>query len=411
MTHRQPGPKQNRQRVNPQATRIGLSLVGGLVAVGLLLGPFPTQASAAGDGRGGIGTNQIGKFDAPVYVVGPKGAGGLVFVVEQPGRIKMIKGNRKVGGTFLDLTDRVQDGGERGLLSVAFDPRYRKTRKFFVFYTDSQGDLVVEQYKRSPSRSRKALKGSAKRLLDIPHRDYSNHNGGQLQFGPNRLLYVSTGDGGSSGDPDENAQNKEVLLGKLLRIDPFRSDGNRNYSIPDGNPFNGSSGADEIFSIGLRNPFRFSFDRKKPNRLFIGDVGQDRFEEINYDLIGMANGANYGWDAFEGYSQFSPDASPIPANHDEPVKVTRHTDGNCSVIGGYVVRDKRLRSLRGRYVYTDLCNGKLRSFIPRLSRARNDRSSGIDLGSGTASFGEDRFGRIYIANVLNGEVVRLSPKR
>ncbi len=363
----------------------------------------------AGDGRGGFKADPIASFDSPVYVHGPEGAGGLVFVVEQRGVIRMIKDGKKLGGKFLDIHRRVQSGGERGLLSVAFSPAYRKNRRFYVFYTDGGGDLRVEEYKRSRNNARDAKEGSARKVIEIDHSANSNHNGGQLQFGPDRKLYISTGDGGSGGDPPENAQNKSSLLGKILRIDPRKSKRNR-YTVPNDNPFTGRPGRREIFSFGLRNPYRFSFDRGR-RRIAIGDVGQDAREEIDFEKLRKANGANFGWDAFEGTKRFnSPDASPPPKNHEKPIHDYSHAGGNCSITGGYVVRDRRINSLFGRYVYTDFCRGEIRSLIPTVRGGRKDRSAGLGRQSGISSFGEDARGRIYVANLSTGKVSRINPR-
>jgi glucose/arabinose dehydrogenase len=368
-----------------------------------------SPSARIGDGRGGFAAETVANFDQPVYVNGPAGANGLVFVVEQPGTIRMIKDGKKLGGAFLDIRDRVQSGGERGLLSVAFSPFYANNRRFYVFYTDQRGDLVVQEYRTSRNDPRDAKEASARTVIKVRHRENSNHNGGQLQFGPDGDLYISTGDGGSGGDPPENAQNKSKLLGKILRIDPGKPNGTgkKGYTVPRSNPFVGRAGADEIFSYGLRNPYRFSFDRR---RIAIGDVGQDSREEIDFEKLGTANGANFGWDAFEGNIRFpSSDASPPPPKHERPILDYSHSRG-CAVAGGYVVRDKRIASLSGRYIYADYCQGEIRTLIPRTDRARDDRSAGLPNESGISSFGEDTRGRIWFANVNDGSVSVIKPR-
>jgi glucose/arabinose dehydrogenase len=240
-------------------------------------------------------------------------------------------------------------------------------------------------------------------VIQIPHPVNSNHNGGQLQFLDN-LLYFGTGDGGAGGDPPNNAQNKDVLLGKLLRIDP-RPSGGRPYSVPSSNPFVGRDGRDEIYSYGLRNPFRFSFDTTHGQpRIAIGDVGQDRFEELDYLTAGRANGANFGWDAFEGFAEYD---TPDPGGTVKPIFAYGRGRG-CTIIGGYAVRDRRLPSLRGRYVYADLCEGELRALTPHLKRASGDRKLGLRVES-PSSFGEDQRGRLYVVS-LEGPVYRLVPR-
>jgi glucose/arabinose dehydrogenase len=358
----------------------------------------------------GVALKRIGSFDHPVYVTGAPGFPKLLFVVEQPGRIAVLRGGRRVPHAFLDLRGAVgYDGGERGLLSVAFPPDYARSKRFYVYYTDNSGNIRVDELRRR-SATRAAL-GSRRGVIAVPHPVNANHNGGQLQF-LGHLLYLGTGDGGSGGDPPNNAQNKGVLLGKLLRIDPRRS-GGRPYSVPASNPFVGRPGRDEIYSYGLRNPFRFSFDRVTAGRprIAIGDVGQNRVEELDYTTVGRANGANFGWDAFEGFSKYEEDNgdTPDPGGTVKPIFAYSHDrGGSCSIIGGYVVADRRLRGLYGRYVYADLCEGKLRSLDPHLKRAGDERRLGLSVAS-PSSFGEDDRHRLYVAS-LEGPVYRLVPR-
>ncbi len=363
----------------------------------------PATASA----RRAVGLKKIGSFDAPVYVTGAPGFPKLLFVVEQQGRIAVLKGSRRAG-TFLDIRGLVSYGGERGLLSVAFPPDYARSKRFYVYYTDAEGSIRIDEFRRRTAT--RAAAGSRREVIRIPHPVNANHNGGQLQFLGN-LLYFGTGDGGSGGDPPNNAQNKDVLLGKLLRIDP-RAAGGRPYTVPASNPFVGKPGRDEIYSYGLRNPFRFSFDTAHAQpRIAIGDVGQNRFEELDYTTVGRAAGANFGWDALEGFSKYSDENSgtPDPGGTVKPIFAYPHSrDGSCSIIGGYVVRDPRLPSLRGRYVYADLCEGQLRSLAPHLKRASGDRRLGLQVQS-PSSFGEDQDHRLYVAS-LEGPVFRLVPR-
>lgn len=354
---------------------------------------------AAASARKGVALKQIGSFDAPVHVTGAPGFPKLLFVVEQPGRVLALQGGRP--RTFLDIRGLVGYGGEEGLLSVAFPPDYARSKRFYVYYTDKAGNIRVDEFRRRTAT--RASFGSRRPVIGIPHPVNANHNGGQLQFLGN-LLYFGTGDGGAGGDPPNNAQNKDVLLGKLLRIDP-RASGGRPYSVPSSNPFAGRAGRDEIYSYGLRNPFRFSFDttRGQP-RIAIGDVGQDRFEELDYLTVGRANGANFGWDAFEGFAKYE---TPDPGGTVKPIFAYGRGRG-CTIIGGYVVRDPRLRGLRGRYVYADLCEGQLRSLVPHLKRASGDRKLGLSVASPT-SFGEDQRRRLYVTS-LEGPVYRLVPR-
>ncbi|MGN6815205.1 MAG: PQQ-dependent sugar dehydrogenase [Solirubrobacterales bacterium] len=359
--------------------------------------------------KSGVALKKIGSFDHPVYVAGAPGFPRLLFVVEQPGRIAVLRGGHRLRKPFLDIRGQVSYGGERGLLSVAFPGDYAQSRRFYVYYTDNAGNIRIDEFKRASAT--RAAAGSDRQVIEIPHPNFANHNGGQLQFLGN-LLYFGTGDGGSGGDPPNNAQNKDVLLGKLLRIDP-RPSGGKPYSVPASNPFVGKPGRDEIYGYGLRNPFRFSFDMgARQPRIAIGDVGQNRFEEVDYTTVAGASGANFGWDAFEGFHKYEDENSgtPDPGGTVKPIFAYSHGrgGGSCSIIGGYVVRDPRLRGLRGRYVYADLCEGRLRSLVPHLKRASNDHVLGPRVAS-PSSFGEDDHHRLYVAS-LEGPVFRLIPR-
>jgi glucose/arabinose dehydrogenase len=382
------------------------SLAAALLGLALVL---PACGSAKPPAAG-VGLKQIGRFESPVYVTGAPGFPKLLFVVEQPGRVEVLRDGRRLGRPFLDISDLVSYEGERGLLSIAFPPDYAQSRRFYVYYTDNAGNIRVDEFKRRSAT--RAARGSRRAVIEIPHPVNANHNGGQLQF-LGDLLYLGTGDGGSGGDPPNNAQNRNVLLGKLLRIDPRPSHG-RPYSIPPDNPFaDGKGGRPEIYSYGLRNPFRFSFDRvsARQPRLAIGDVGQNRFEEVDYTTVEGAAGANFGWDAFEGFSPYREENSgtPDPGGTTKPIFAYPHSrDGSCAIVGGYVVGDPRLPSLHGRYVYADLCEGQLRSLVPHLGGADGDRKLGLSV-SEPSSFGEDDQGRIYVCS-LEGPVYRLVPR-
>lgn len=380
-------------------------------------GGVAVAAPQTGDGRGGIKLKRIAGFDQPVYVTRAPGRRNrkLLFVVEQSGVVRVLRGNRKKRQPFINIEKRVRFGGERGLLSIAFHPRYAKNRRFYLYYTDRQGDIKIAQF-RTKRRNKTRAQRSGAKVIEIPHRTASNHNGGTAAFGPDGHLYIGTGDGGGGCDPGENAQSRRSLLGKILRIDPKRK---RGYSVPAGNPFVGQKGArNEIFASGLRNPFRFSFDRAS-GTIAIGDVGQSSREEIDYERLRRANGANFGWDAFEGTTRFNPSSScpgeertPRPARHDRPIHQYRHSGSGhtgCSVTGGVVVRDRRLRSLYGRYVYADFCTGRLRSLIPRVGGARSENGAGLRIPRPT-SFGTGRGQRLY-ATTLDGRLYRIKAKR
>lgn len=357
--------------------------------------------------RGHLALKRIGNFDEPTYVAGAPGFPTLLFVVEQEGEVAVMRNGRRLGHPFLDIRGLVGSGGERGLLSIAFPPDYRQSGRFYVYYTDRAGNIRVDEFqRRSATRARF---GSRRTVIEIAHPVNANHNGGQLQF-LGDLLYLGTGDGGSAGDPPNNAQNRESLLGKLLRIDPRPSDG-RPYSVPPDNPFVGKPGRDEIYSYGLRNPFRFSFDTTtaRQPRIAIGDVGQNRFEELDYTTVAGAAGANFGWDAFEGYHPYEEENSgtPDPGGTVKPIMAYSHDrdGGSCTIIGGYVVGRGGPAPLRGRYLYADYCSGVIRSLVPHLHRAGDDRRTGLEVSSPT-SFGEDSHGRLYVCS-QQGQVFRL----
>jgi glucose/arabinose dehydrogenase len=393
--------------------RAVLSLVFAVVALVALpaCGTAQQQGAMAERHASGIALKRIGNFERPTYVAGAPGYPKVLFVVEQPGRVEVTRGGHRLRRPFLDIRDLVgYDGGERGLLSIAFPPDYRSSGRLYVYYTDNGGNIRVDEFRRRSAT--RAARGSRRTVIEIPHPVNANHNGGQLQF-LGQLLYLGTGDGGSAGDPPNNAQNKESLLGKLLRIDP-RPSGGHPYSVPADNPFVGKLGRDEIYSYGLRNPFRFSFDTVTASqpRIAIADVGQNRFEELDYATVAAARGANFGWDALEGFAPYSEENSgtPDPGGTTKPILAYSHSrdSGSCSIIGGYVVGSGGPPSLRGRYVYSDYCSGRLYSLVPHLHHAGTDRRLGLTVPSPT-SFGEDDRGRVYVCS-QEGGVYRLAPR-
>jgi len=332
----------------------------------------------------------------PLYLTAPPGDPRL-FVVEQAGRIRIVTNGSLLAAPFLDIRDRVLAGGERGLLSVAFHPSYGTNGYLYVDYTDLSGDTRVERYQVSADPN-VADKASARLILFVDQ-PFANHNGGLVLFGPDGMLYVGLGDGGSAGDPQGNGQNRGALLGKLLRLDVDRGDP---YGIPADNPFVGLAGARrEIWAYGLRNPWRFAFDREA-GRLYIADVGQNRREEVNV-APAAAGGLNYGWNIMEGDECYSA-ATCNRTGLTLPVLAYGHADG-CSITGGYVYRGQAMPSLRGHYFYSDYCGGWLKSFRYDGSAAADQRDWGLRLGSVT-SFGEDAAGQLYVLSA-NGNVYRL----
>jgi glucose/arabinose dehydrogenase len=359
--------------------------------------PTPTATIA----RPGLRLKRIGTFESPVYVTAPPGDRRRVFVVEQYGRVKIVRDGKKVGRPFLDVGDRISAGGERGLLSLAFAPDYASSGLFYVYYTAGNGDIRIVEYRRASAE--RADHDSARTVLSVEH-PASNHNGGLVLFGPDGLLYTGLGDGGGGGDQHGsrgNGQNRQTLLGKILRIDPRRA-GDRPYRVPSANPYVGSGSArPEIFAYGVRNPWRFSFTPK--GHLVVGDVGQGEVEEVT---VVRRKGANLGWRVWEGRSRYASGESA--AGHVPPAIQRFHSDGNCSITGGVVVRDPVLSALRGRYVFGDFCRGRIESARLRGNRPRKGRATKLEV-SQLSSFGEDARRRVYVTS-LRGPVYRLVPR-
>lgn len=362
-----------------------------------------SSAPAGGAAAKGIRLLRVGTFDQPTYLAAPPGDRARRFVVEREGRIVLLRKGRR--STFLDIASRVETGGESGMLSMAFHPRYKSNRRYFVYYVANDGALTIFQF-RATASGNATRKGSGRLVLRVPHPRF-NHKGGQLQFGPDGMLYAGFGDGGGGGDPDRNGQDLGELLGKLVRIDPKPGGG---YRVPRSNPFVGRSGArGEIFAYGLRNPYRFSFDRAT-GALTLGDVGQDEVEEIDFlppaaGGNGPRGGANFGWSVFEGNSRHGSGTAP---GHVPPVIERTHDQGSCSITGGYVLRNRAYGALRGSYVYGDLCDSALRVARLAVGGARGDRALGPKVPQ-LVSFGEDAGGRVYAVS-LEGGVFRLAPR-
>jgi glucose/arabinose dehydrogenase len=367
-------------------------------------GGTPADSGASAAARRPVRLLLLGRFDEPTYLAAPRGERRRRFVVEREGRIRVVRGGRVLEEPFLDMSGLVTTGGESGLLSMAFAPDYETSRRFYVYYTDSRGFPTVDSLLRSESSPDRALPESRRNIISVPHQRF-NHKGGQIQFGPDGRLYAAFGDGGGGGDPDRNAQNLGRILGKMIRIEPRPEGG---YSIPADNPFRGRGGArPEVYAYGLRNPYRFSFDRAGGD-LTVGDVGQDAVEEIDFvpNLAGAGRaprgGYNFGWSAFEGRSRYNSGSAP---RHLPPVIDHSQDEGFCSIIGGYVIRDRSLgRGWYGRYVYGDYCEPTIRlaDLRRRSAPTRSTRLRVSDL----ASFGEDGRGRVYAVS-LSGPVYRI----
>lgn len=336
-------------------------------------------------------------LDRPVSLAVAPGDATRLFVTEQPGRVRIVKNGSLLASPFLDLRNRVSCCGERGLLSIAFHPAYPVNGFFYVNYTDTSGNTVVSRFKVDAGNPDLANSGSESILLRVTQ-PFANHNGGQLQFGPDGYLYIGTGDGGSAGDPGDRAQNPGELLGKILRIDV---DGAAPYGIPPTNPFFGT-GRSEIWAIGLRNPWRFSFDSATGD-FYIADVGQNRWEEINFQSASSRGGENYGWRLMEGTHCYSPAFGCDSDALTKPILEYSHDDG-CSVTGGYVYRG-RIERLRGTFVYGDYCTGVIWGATRNAGGAW---ASTILLSPGfpISSFGQDAAGEVYVVN-YNGSILRL----
>jgi glucose/arabinose dehydrogenase len=323
-------------------------------------------------------------LSAITYIAANRAEPRRLYVVEQDGRIRYLVGGR-VRGTFLDLRNAVMSGGEQGLLSVAFHPAYAKNHRFYVNYTDRNGDTRVVEFR---SRNGKGVRSTARQLLFVDQ-PYANHNGGQLQFGPDGLLYVGMGDGGSAGDPGNRSQNLSQRLGKLLRA-------NATARRPTW----------RIAAYGLRNPWRFMFDRPNGD-LYIADVGQGEWEEIDYRPRARLNAlANYGWNIYEGRARYRNGSPNSAGDLVFPVEVYDHDDGSCSVTGGYVYRGRAVASAVGRYFYGDYCSGNLWSLRIANGRAVEVRREPMRIANLT-TFGEDAAGELY-AGTDGGRILKLS---
>jgi glucose/arabinose dehydrogenase len=328
-----------------------------------------------------------------------------LFVVEQSGRIRIVENGQLLSTPFLDISSRISSGGEQGLLSVAFPPGYASKGHFYVNYTDTNGDTVIARYRLS-ANANQADPGSEEIVLKIPQ-PFDNHNGGQLAFGPDGYLYIGMGDGGSGGDPQNNAQNPASLLGKMLRIDV--ESGSRTYTIPRSNPFLAATDPqdqfrDEIWSLGWRNPWRFSFDRQTGD-LFMADVGQNAVEEVNFQSASSTGGENYGWRLFEGNQPYSANPGDSTAGFTFPVATYTHDQGR-SVTGGFVFRGNPSSTLQGIYLYGDFINGRIWGL--RRTGTTWENTLLTDTAYGISTFGEDQAGSLYVADYFTGTIYRIS---
>jgi len=375
-----------------------------LRALWLLVPAVAVLAACAAQAQAVRLTTVASGFDQALFVTQAPGDATRLFVVEQTGRIRIVKNGTVLAQPFLDLSGSVSCCGERGLLGLAFHPDYARNGRFFVDYTNRAGDTRVAEYRVSSDPDQARPTG---RVLLGVRQPFSNHNGGMLAFGPDGKLYIGLGDGGSGGDPFRNGQSPRTMLGKILRIDVDRRTGSRPYGIPPDNPFAGRKGVlPEIYILGVRNPWRFSFDRRTGD-LWIGDVGQSTTEEVDVLTPARARGANLGWNRFEGRGRFS--GTPLSIGHlVQPVAQYSHASG-CSVTGGYVYRGTAVPALAGRYLYGDFCSGRIWS-IRAGRRPGGVREITGALGGprqGITSFGQDNAGEVYL--VTGDTVSRFAP--
>lgn len=371
-----------------------------LVCASLACGSDSTAPPTGGSGEVNLRAQQVAEgLSSPVYLTAPKNDPRL-FIVEQPGRIRIVKSGALLATPFLDITARVVAGGERGLLSLAFDPAYATNGRFYVYYTGAQGDIFVDRF--TVSANPDVANTTSDRVITIQHRDNSNHNGGLLLFGPDGMLYLGTGDGGGAGDVPNNAQNINILLGKLLRLNVATLP----YTIPAGNPFAGQAGADEIWAYGLRNPWRYAFDVPPDGtpKLYIADVGQGAREEVDV-ADASAAGRNYGWHTMEGMQCYNPSSGCNTTGLTLPVLDYDHGQG-CSITGGFVYRGAAIPEVQGHYFYSDYCSGFLRSFRLSGGAAGDKRDWALASVGGITSFGLDGAGELYLLS-SNGRAYRL----
>ena len=344
----------------------------------------------------------VENLDSPVGIVDPGDGSGRLFIVEQTGKILVLKSGSLSPDPFLDISSSVSSGSEQGLLGLAFHPDFANSGMFVIDYTDVDGNTNIVRYQIDAQNPDLADASSAETLLFIDQ-PYPNHNGGQVLFGPDGFLYIGMGDGGSQGDPNENGQNTNALLGKILRIDIDNPSGDRPYGIPADNPFaDGSAGAPEVFIYGVRNPWRFSFDAD--GGLYIGDVGQSSWEEIDYLPAGEQAGANLGWNLMEGTHCYATD----PCDSDDLVKPVfeySHDTGGCSVSGGVVIQGGIIPSLDGVYVLGDYCTGLLWG-LARDANGDWQASDPIETGLSISSFGQGPGGETYVVD-LNGAIYQM----
>jgi glucose/arabinose dehydrogenase len=344
----------------------------------------------------------VAEASQPIFLAARPGDTSTLYIAERGGRLRALRDGPLVEAPVLDISDMISSGGERGFLGFAFSA---DGSLLYVDYTDRNGDSNIDEYAVGPDGS---VDAGTRRQVLFQDQPYANHNGGEVIFGPDGYLYIGLGDGGSGGDPQRHGLDLGTWLGKILRIDP-RANGGQPYTVPSDNPFVGTEGAKpEIWSYGLRNPWRFSFDRVTQD-LWIGDVGQGNVEEVDRSLVadGAGKGTNYGWSAFEGRVRYNSDQSPEGTV--APVFQYTHAGGNCSVTGGYVYRGNAIPALRGAYLYTDYCGTGVRAVAVDPAGKAGDAVALTDQPGSIVSFAEDPNGEIYVCSLGGNAVYRIDP--
>ena len=378
--------------------------------IALLVGPsVPTGSAAIVPTRIHLGLSRVATgLSKPLLVTNAGDGSGRLFVVEQTGAIRIIKGGTLLAAPFLDLSASVSGGTEQGLLGLAFHPSYKANGRLYVSYTDRSGTSIIREYRVSATNPDR-VNGTSGRTLIRLRQPYANHNGGNIVFGPDGDLYVGFGDGGGAGDPGNRAQNLGTMLGKLLRIDVNRRTGTLPYGIPATNPFVGRAGLDQIWAVGLRNPWRWSFDRATGD-LWIGDVGQDTWEEVDRAVASRGRnagrGLNFGWRVMEASHCYAPSSGCSRTGKTLPLTEYRHTNGRCSVTGGFVYRGTRFPDLVGAYLFADYCSGEV-WYVDRGAARGTAPRLALDTNALITSFGQDQAGELYLTDG-NGSVYRVT---
>ncbi len=381
-----------------------------VLLVALLNAPGTPAASATVvPSRIHLGLTRIATgLSRPLLVTDAGDGSGRLFIVEQTGRIRIVKAGKLLATPFIDLSASVSGGNEQGLLGLAFHPAYRSNGKLYVSYTDRNGTSIIREFRVSSSNPDRVDGSSGRTLLRL-RQPYANHNGGDIAFGPDGDLYIGFGDGGSAGDPGNRAQDLGTLFGKLLRIDVNRRTGALPYGIPPTNPFVGRAGLDQIWAYGLRNPWRWSFDRVTGD-LWIGDVGQDTWEEVDRAFAAhgrnAGRGLDFGWKVMEASHCFAPASGCSRRGRILPLIEYRHTNGRCSVTGGFVYRGSRYPDLVGAYLFADYCSGEI-WYVDRGATRGTAPRLALDTGAQITSFGQDQAGELYVTDA-NGTVYRVT---